>query len=87
MRRKFPSPGPPAETWRQHSSDGEDFELLFTIDPRQVTALRKKWARKFALELTEIGRVVRSRQKITLITSDGSRKILTAAGYDHFPTS
>jgi thiamine-monophosphate kinase len=67
--------------------DGEDFELLFTIDPRHVTALRQKWARKFALELTEIGRVVRSRQKVTLITSDGSRKFLAPAGYDHFATS
>ena len=67
--------------------DGEDFELLFTIDPRQVTALRKKWARKFALELTEIGRVVRSRQKVTLVTPDGKRKPLVSAGYDHFATS
>ena len=67
--------------------DGEDFELLFTIDPRHVTALRQKWARKFALELTEIGRVVRSRHKVTLISSDGSRKLLAPAGYDHFATS
>ena len=67
--------------------DGEDFELLFTIDPRHVTALRQKWARKFALQLTEIGRVVRSRQKVALIEADGSRKPLTPAGYDHFATS
>jgi thiamine-monophosphate kinase len=67
--------------------DGEDFELLFTIDPRHVTALRKKWARKFALALTEIGRVVRSRQQVALIVADGSRKNLAAAGYDHFATS
>ena len=67
--------------------DGEDFELLFTIDPREVTALRQKWARKFDLELTEIGRVVRSRQKVTLIAPDGSRKPLASAGYDHFTTN
>jgi thiamine-monophosphate kinase len=68
-------------------NDGEDFELLFTIDPRHVTALCKKWARKFTLELTEIGRVVRSRHKVTLIAIDGSRRPLTPAGYDHFATS
>jgi thiamine-monophosphate kinase len=65
-------------------NDGEDFELLFTIDPRHVTALRRKWARKFALELTEIGRVVRSRGTIALIGRDGKRRPLTPAGYDHF---
>jgi thiamine-monophosphate kinase len=67
--------------------DGEDFELLFTIDPRHVTALRQKWARKFGLELTEIGRVVHSRQKVALIVMDGSRKPLAPKGYDHFATS
>jgi len=65
-------------------NDGEDFELLFTIDPRQVTALRTKWARRFELELTEIGRVVRSHGKVWLIERDGSRRLLTPAGYDHF---
>jgi thiamine-monophosphate kinase len=68
-------------------NDGEDFELLFTIDPRHVTALRQKWARQFPLELTEIGRVVRSREKVTIISLDGSRKPLAPAGYDHFATS
>jgi thiamine-monophosphate kinase len=65
-------------------NDGEDFELLFTIDPRFVTALRRKWARRFRLELTEIGRVVRSRRPVTLVDIKGRRQSLTAAGYDHF---
>jgi thiamine-monophosphate kinase len=65
-------------------NDGEDFELLFTIDPRQVTALRRNWARRFRTELTEIGRVVTSKYKVALIKREGSRKPLRAAGYDHF---
>jgi thiamine-monophosphate kinase len=56
---------------------GEDFELLFTLDPRDVTALRTKW--KFRVKLTEIGRVVRGRS----VRLDG--RPLTAKGYDHFP--
>jgi thiamine-monophosphate kinase len=65
-------------------NDGEDFELLFTIDPRHVTALRQKWARKFRTPLSEIGRVVRSRHKVSLIQRNGSKLLLTPAGYDHF---
>ncbi len=65
-------------------NDGEDFELLFAIDPRQVTALRTKWARRFELKLTEIGRVVRSRGQVALVEPDGTRRLLTPAGYDHF---
>lgn len=64
--------------------DGEDFELLFTIDPRHVTALRRKWARRFRTELTEIGRVVKSKHKVALVQRDGSRQPLLAGGYDHF---
>ncbi len=67
--------------------DGEDFELLFTLDPRHVTALRQKWARRFRTGLTEIGRVVNSKHKVALIQRDGSRQPLTAAGYDHFAAS
>jgi thiamine-monophosphate kinase len=65
-------------------NDGEDFELLFTIDPRHVTTLRRQWARQFRLELTEIGRVIRSRGTLMRIEPDGTRRPLTPGGYDHF---
>jgi thiamine-monophosphate kinase len=65
-------------------NDGEDFELLFTIDPRNVTTLRKQWLRKFKLQLTEIGSVVRSPGKVSLVTANGRKRFLTHSGYDHF---
>lgn len=65
-------------------NDGEDFELLFTIDPRNVTTLRKQWLRKFKLPLTEIGSVVRSPGKVSLVTANGRKRFLTPSGYDHF---
>lgn len=61
---------------------GEDFELLFTIDPRDVTRLRRSW--KFPVRLTEIGRVVRGRAGVWLIGGDGRRQPLRPGGYDHF---
>ena len=71
LARHFPGKLPAALT------RGEDFELLFTLDPRDVTALRTKW--KFPVKLTEIGRVVRG----NTVRLDG--RPLTAKGYDHFP--
>jgi thiamine-monophosphate kinase len=67
--------------------DGEDFELLFCVSPRDVTGLREKWARVFGKsgpKLTEIGRVTASRGKIHVIFADGTRKILREKGYEHF---
>ena len=69
---KIPATG----TVRAALSDGEDFELLFTVGPKDAVALQKRW--KFKLPLTEIGRVT----KETGIRIDGVR--LTAKGYDHF---
>jgi thiamine-monophosphate kinase len=73
---------PARKTLRAALYDGEDFELLFTIDPRDVTALRRQW--KFRLPLTEIGRVVRSPGTVALIRRDGTRQLLAPRGYDHF---
>jgi thiamine-monophosphate kinase len=73
---------PARKTVRAALYDGEDFELLFTIDPRDVTALRRQW--KFPLKLTEIGRVVRAPGRVTLIERDGTRQPLAPRGYDHF---
>ena len=69
-------------------NDGEDFELLFTLDPRYRSALQRQWKRQFTTALTEIGRVVRARGAITLINPDtrcrGARQRLQPRGYDHF---
>lgn len=62
--------------------DGEDFELLFTIDPRDVTALRRQW--KFPLKLSEIGRVVRADGTVAFIGHNGTKQFLRFRGYDHF---
>jgi thiamine-monophosphate kinase len=42
----------------QAISDGEDYELLFAISPRQSASLKKRWVRRFPkLPLTRIGRL------------------------------
>ena len=62
-------------TVSQALNDGEDYELLFAISPRDSLRLRKSWARKFPhLLLTRIGRLSR-KSKI------GTRKW---QGYVHF---
>ena len=45
-------------TIQQAISDGEDYELLFAISPRDRTRLEKMWRKKFPkLPLTRIGRL------------------------------
>lgn len=63
-------------TLEQAISDGEDYELLFALSPRDAEALAKAWKRKFPrLPLTCIGRLNR-KAKIK------NQESLT--GYDHF---
>jgi thiamine-monophosphate kinase len=63
-------------TAKQGLGDGEDYELLFALPPREAKKLRLLWARKFPkLRLTEIGALVPGR---------GRGKASTAHGYDHF---
>jgi len=56
--------------------DGEDFELLFAIDPRREARLESAWKKKFPrLRLTRIGQ----------LAPRGVAKGLGAVrGYDHF---
>jgi thiamine-monophosphate kinase len=59
---------------------GEDYELLFTVSPRNIQKLTK--APGFS-HLTAIGGVTRGRN-ITLISPDGSKKPLKPQGWDPF---
>src|SRR5207244_4182709 len=62
---------------RNAISDGEDYELLFAISPRDRNRLQKSWRKKFTnLLLTRIGRLA---QPLNISTSQ-----LLPVGYVHF---
>ncbi|MSU58636.1 MAG: thiamine-monophosphate kinase [Pedosphaera sp.] len=64
-------------------TDGEDFELLFTVASRDAVPLLDAWKKKFpALKLSCIGRII-AREGITLREKAGTR-LLSAQGYAHF---
>ncbi len=64
-------------------TDGEDFELLFTVASRVAVPLLDAWRKHFpGLSLTCIGKITAS-ENITIRDKDGVRP-LTAHGYVHF---
>jgi len=64
-------------------TDGEDFELLFTLPSRSAVSLLDGWKKQFpGVKLTCVGKIV-SGEGITLREKHGARK-LSAHGYVHF---
>lgn len=64
-------------------TDGEDFELLFTVASRDAVKLLDAWRKEFPrVKLTCIGRIVAGRD-IVLRDKSGTQK-LNAHGYIHF---
>ena len=65
-------------------TDGEDFELCFTVAGRDAVPLHDAWKQQFPeVRLSCVGRVV-APPGLTLRDRHGARP-LTAHGYDHFP--
>lgn len=64
-------------TVREAIRDGEDYELLFAIAPREATTLESAWAKRFPrLRLTQIG-------KLSTLNSQSST-LSFSRGFDHF---
>ena len=63
-------------------TDGEDFELLFTVASRDAVPLLDAWRQQFQLPLSCIGKITAG-EGITLRDKEGVRP-LTAHGYLHF---
>lgn len=64
-------------------TDGEDFELLFTVASRDAVPLLDAWKKQFPkLKLSCIGKIT-SGDAVTIRDKDGVRK-LAAHGYEHF---
>lgn len=64
-------------------TDGEDFELLFTVPAARAAAFDRAWRRRFDLRCTAIGTITRRRGAIGIL--DGrTRRPLSEDGYQHF---
>jgi thiamine-monophosphate kinase len=63
-------------------NDGEDFELLFAVDPEDGERLVAKNPLG-GIRLTRIGRVTENRET-TLVRADGRREPLEPRGWEHF---
>jgi len=64
--------------------DGEDFELLITMEPAKAANACAEFKRKFGLGLTLIGQIVPESGRVTLVDSDNTEHELKPGGYDHF---
>jgi len=64
--------------------DGEDFELLFTVPARRVSAFTKAWKKNFSLPCTMIGKMTGRRGFIECAGRNGMVRRLEKTGYQHF---
>jgi thiamine-monophosphate kinase len=66
---------------------GEDYELLFTLTPRELDNLKDQWPEEFEVPLFHIGEMDNSIKGISLVQEDGSEHPLDAQSFDHFKKS
>lgn len=71
-----------ADTW----TDGEDFELLFTVPKARASALSRAWRRKFGRPVYRIGDLVAGPARIQVRDAAGRVRALARCGYEHFRT-
>jgi thiamine-monophosphate kinase len=64
-------------------SEGEDFELLFTLPPKEAARLTAA-AHPKSMHFHPIGKIVSQKKGICLETDDGRFENLTKGGFDHF---
>ncbi|MFH1406946.1 MAG: thiamine-phosphate kinase [Candidatus Omnitrophota bacterium] len=73
---------PRAKTLSSALNDGEDFELLFTVPPRQAHKLLLK--KPLWLKITRIGEITNRNSGIQLIDKRGRARALRLKGFRHF---
>jgi thiamine-monophosphate kinase len=76
---------PDSKSLLEHAlTDGEDYELLFTVPAEREEAFSAAWAANFELDCTHIGKATARANHIELETAEGKSVVLSATGYDHF---
>ncbi len=64
-------------------TDGEDFELLFTLSPKEGSRLMRRPAPKGFPAFTHVGWIVRG-GRVEILRKNGRLEKLTAKGFDHY---
>ncbi len=62
---------------------GEDYVLLFTVDPDQANKLAEKYRKTFNSPLFDIGEITDSNQ-LEMEFPNGKKATITSTGWDHF---
>ncbi len=65
-------------------SDGEDFELLFTLSPRDAARLVARKLPKSLAPFRPIGKIVDKSFGVKLLRVEGAWEVLAETGFDHF---
>ncbi len=84
LSASLPGDIPDAERCRRALTDGEDYELLFTIPADNATAFEDAWGTTFSLPATRIGRVTGHTGRAVGIARGGEQGELPGRGYAHF---
>ncbi|MBI4831472.1 MAG: thiamine-phosphate kinase, partial [Candidatus Lindowbacteria bacterium] len=63
---------------------GEDYELLFTLDPRALDRLMRQWPDMFEIPLTHIGEMDERVEGIRIVAANGRERPLDARSFEHF---
>jgi thiamine-monophosphate kinase len=64
--------------------DGEDFELLLTVDAAQLDAVQEAYEKRFGSPLHEIGRITDQPDAFSIHLADGSERVLSDKAFEHF---
>lgn len=73
-----------ADSFEKAISEGEDFELLFTMSPQEAKRFFRKGLEMMHAPVTLIGEVLPKKAGYRLVREDGSEKKLGRGGYLHF---
>ncbi len=73
-----------ADSFKKAISEGEDFELLFTMGLNEARRFFKTRLAKMDTPVALIGKIVRKRQGYKVIRNDGKKRSLRGEGYLHF---
>ncbi|MBI4432835.1 MAG: thiamine-phosphate kinase [Candidatus Omnitrophica bacterium] len=72
------------ENLQKALTDGEDFELLFTLAPRDAAKLTLTYDRKKMAPIHPIGKVVEKKYGLRILKKDGTYSLLEGKGFEHF---